>query len=400
MQIKASAYNGHLAAPSSKSYGQRLLILAALSDQNCQIEKLGLDRDTQAMKNALAVLRNNENINHRTLIDVGESGFALRTLAFVARHFSTSYLLTGQGTLNQRTHFSTIYLLEQLGLKVAHQEGKLPLEISGAITNTTIEVDGTDGSQYVSGLFLMAAKHPGNWQITVKNLNSRPYFEMTLAALKQFGFVCQQNGETYTFEGAQQLSCASAQVEGDWSSVAAHLVGAAIHGKIELSGLNPLSLQPDQNLLNALGQFGAKYEWIKSNLLISESHYKSPFDFDCTQQPDLFPMLVVLACAARGKSTLSGIHRLKNKESDRLKAMCQALEIWGVDYQIEADKIEIQGTGQIKSGKINTYNDHRIVMASCVASLLSVDGQTVEAPEAIEKSYPDFIKDFLRLTEA
>lgn len=400
MQINARTYSGHLAAPCSKSYGQRLLVLAALSDQTCQIDGLGMNLDTQAMKNALAVLRNKENINHSALVDVGESGFALRTLAFVARHFSASYELTGHGTLRQRTHFATIHLLEQLGLTVAHRDGKLPLQISGSITNTTIEVDGTEGSQYVSGLFLLAAKYPGNWQITIKKLNSRPYFEMTLAALNQFGFVYQQSGETYSFEGAQQLSCASAQVEGDWSSVAAHLVGAAIRGKIELSGLRPFSLQPDKNLLHALEQFGAKYNWNNGDLCLTESKNKTPFDFDITQQPDLFPVLVVLACAAQGKCTLSGIHRLKNKESDRLKAMCEALEIWGIGYQIEEDKIEIHGTGQIKSGKINTYNDHRIVMASCVASLLSENGQTVEGLGAIEKSYPDFITDFLRLTQA
>lgn len=399
MKTKVPTYNGHLVAPSSKSYGQRLLILAALSDQNCQLENLGTDRDTQAMKNALAALCNKEMANHGVLIDVGESGFALRTLAFVAQYFSSAYQLTGHGTLLQRTHFATIHLLEQLGLTVAHQEGKLPLQISGAITNRTIDADGTEGSQYISGLFLLAAKCPGNWQISIKKLNSRPYFEMTLAALKQFGFIYQQNGETYTFEGAQKLSCPSAQVEGDWSSVAAHLVGAAIRGKIVLSGLNRSSLQPDQNLLNALEQFGAKCEWINAQLMVSDSPDKNPFDFDCTQQPDLFPVLVVLACAAKGKSTLSGIHRLKNKESDRLKAMCAALAIWGIAYQITEDKIEILGTGQINDGRIDTYNDHRIVMASCIANMLAPAVQIPKDTIALQKSYPDFIQDFLRLTQ-
>ncbi len=400
MKTKAPSYSGHLNAPSSKSYGQRLLILAALSNQTCQLENLGTDRDTQAMKNALAALCNKENVHHDALIDVGESGFALRTLAFVAQNFCSSYQLTGHGTLLQRTHFATIQLLEQLGLTVVHQAGKLPLQISGAISQTTIEVDGTEGSQYISGLFLMAAKHPGNWQISIKKLNSRPYFEMTLAALKQFGFVYQQTGETYTFEGAQQLFCTSAQVEGDWSSVAAHLVGAAIRGHIELSGLKCSSLQPDQNLLSALTQFGAKCEWINAQLMVLESSDKTPFDFDCTQQPDLFPVLVVLACAAQGKSTISGIHRLKNKESDRLKAMCAALAIWGIAYQIIEDKIEIEGTGQIKAGQIQTFNDHRIVMASCIAHLLAAGFQIPEDTSSLQKSYPDFIQDFLRLTRA
>jgi 3-phosphoshikimate 1-carboxyvinyltransferase len=400
MKLNARAYNGQLVAPASKSHGQRLLLLAQLANKPCQISNLGTDRDTQAMQNALTTLRNNEKSAQRALINVGESGFALRTLAFVARCFCPSYQLTGSGTLLQRTHWATIQLLEQLGLDLVHQDGRLPIEVSGEITNTRLEVVGTEGSQYVSGLFLMAAKQPGNWQITVKNLNSAAYFEMTLAALSQFGFVFERNGTTYTFKGGQELSCPRAQVEGDWSSVAAHLVGAAIRGQIKIAGLQATSLQPDQNLLKALGDFGANYAWDNDTLVLSESSAKNPIDFDCTQQPDLFPVLVVLACAAKGTSILRGIQRLQNKESDRLAAMCEALTAWGISYHIKGEQIEIHGKGQISSCEINTHHDHRIVMACCVASLLSPNGQTLDAVEAVEKSYPAFVADFLHLTQA
>jgi 3-phosphoshikimate 1-carboxyvinyltransferase len=400
MKFNARSYSGQLIAPASKSHGQRLLILSQLAAQHCQIDNLGTDRDTQAMKNALEILRNHENCAQRALINVGESGFALRTLAFMARCFSPAYQLTGSGTLLQRTHWATIHLLEQLGLDLVHQDGRLPIEVSGEITNTRLEVDGTEGSQYVSGLFLMAAKHPGNWHITIKNLNSVAYFEMTLAALSQFGFVFERNGTTYTFEGGQELSCPKAQVEGDWSSVAAHLVGAAIRGKINISGLQATCLQPDQNLLKALSDFGANYTWENDNLVLSESNAKKPFDFDCTHQPDLFPVLVVLACAATGTSTLRGIQRLQNKESDRLSVMSEALTAWGISYQIKGEQIEIHGKGKISSAEINTHHDHRIVMACCVASLLSPDGQTLDAVEAVDKSYPEFVADFFRLTQA
>jgi 3-phosphoshikimate 1-carboxyvinyltransferase len=159
-------------------------------------------------------------------------------------------------------------------------------------------------------------------------------------------------------------------------------------------------LQPDQNILDALVQFGAKYEWADGILLISESKDKTPFDFDCTQQPDLFPMLVVLACAATGTSTIHGIHRLQNKESDRLSAMCAALQSWGVAYQMEEQKIAIIGKGTIEYAQIETFHDHRIVMAGCVASLLNDKGQELSEVIAVQKSYPDFLKDFKRLTSA
>jgi 3-phosphoshikimate 1-carboxyvinyltransferase len=400
MQVNAQHYFGHLLAPPSKSHGQRLLLLAALSDDPCHIEQLGDDNDTRAMAAAIAGIQNHKKTKRPISISVGESGFALRTLAFVAAAFFDSYELTGKGTLRNRQHFATIHLLEQLGLSVIQKDGVLPITVHGAIHHTEIEVDASEGSQFVSGLFMLAAKHPGNWKIKIKELNSRPYFEMTLAALQQFGFQYAYAQDTYEFNGNQTLSCVRAQVEGDWSSVAAHLVGAAIQGELSISGLNPESLQPDKNLLGAIDQFGAKYEWKEGVLFISESKVKTSFDFDCTQQPDLFPVLVVLACAAIGTSSIHGIHRLQNKESDRLSAMCAALQSWGVAYQIEEQKIDITGKGTIEHTEIETFHDHRIVMAGCVASLLNDKGQELTEVDTVQKSYPDFIKDFKRLTNA
>ena len=400
MQIKAQRYNGQLFAPASKSHGQRLLILAALSAQYCIIENLGSDSDTKAMSAAVQRFKNNSNLKESVSISVGESGFALRSLAFVAAAFFDGYALTGKGTLLNRHQWATIQVLKQLGLSVSHQNGLLPIVVYGSITNTQLEIDASEGSQFVSGLFLLAAKHPGNWKIAIKELSSRPYFEMTLAALRDFGFQYERSNDVFSFAGNQVLSCAQAKVEGDWSSVAAHLVGAAIRGEISVSGLNPESLQPDKNLLHALEQFGAKYNWNNGELILSESKNKTPFDFDCTQQPDLFPVLVVLACAAKGTSSINGIHRLKNKESDRLQAMCEAMSKWGIRYEIKEQVILIHGTGSIATAQIKTYHDHRIVMAGCVASLLCEEGQVIADASAIEKSYPGFVADFLRLTEA
>jgi 3-phosphoshikimate 1-carboxyvinyltransferase len=400
MQFKAQRYNGKLKAPASKSHGQRLLILAALSTQHCSIQNLGSDNDTNAMSAAVQHIINKSNPKESISISVGESGFALRSLAFVAAAFFETYELTGKGTLLTRHQLATIQVLEQLGLDVSHQNGLLPIVVNGSITNTQLEIDAREGSQFVSGLFLLAATHPGHWQITIKELSSRPYFEMTLAAMREFGFQYERSNDVFSFVGNQKLSCGHVQVEGDWSSVAAHLVGAAIQGEIRVSGLNKESLQPDKNLLMVLEQFGAACKWENSELHIKNSKDKTPFDFDCTQQPDLFPVLVVLACAANGKSSIKGIHRLKNKESDRLMVMCKALTSWGVHYQIKGEQIDIFGVGKVNSGTLRTYNDHRIVMAGCVASLLCAEGQEIDAVSAIEKSYPGFVADFQRLTQA
>ena len=400
MHIKAQQYNGQLSAPASKSHGQRLLLLSLITSNPFEIQQLGSDNDSRAMQAAVKSIKAQPNKEIFKTITVAESGFALRTLALVGAGFYEHYLLSGSGTLLKRQHWATIKLLEQLGLEVTHQNGYLPLEVKGQITNTQLVIDGSEGSQYVSGLFFLAANHPGTWQIEIQHLNSQPYFDLTLQTLELAGFTYQKKEDTYYFSGAQELKPNEAIVEGDWSSVAAHLVGAAIKGELSVSGLNPDSLQPDKNLLIALELFGANVRWENHQLIVTESESKHPFEFDITHQPDLFPVLVVLACAAKGTSSILGIHRLKNKESDRLKAMCDALTNWGVRFQINGDQIDINGMGQVRSAHIDTQNDHRIVMAGCIASLLCSDGQQLAETSAIEKSYPKFIEDFLHLTKA
>jgi len=399
MHVNIKALKGKLLAPPSKSHAQRLLLLSSITKSPFKIHNLGQDKDTLAMQAAIDEIKNDPSQKHKVLF-LGESGFALRSLAFMGRHFYKEYTLNGAGTLKLREHRSTIHLLEQLGLEVKHSNSLLPLEISGQIQHKRLVVDGSQGSQFVSGLFFLAAATPGSWHIEIQKLSSRPYFELTLNVLAQAGFKYTQTGDTYLFEGAQELQLDHATVEGDWSSVAAFLVGAAIKGKIEIVGLNQTSLQPDRNLLGALHQFGAQVHWENGTLQIHSTDKRQPFDFDCTQQPDLFPVLVVLACAAIGKSRISGLDRLKNKESDRLKAMCEALVSWGVAYQIKENQIEISGNGHVNNGVIETYFDHRIAMASAIAALLCKEGQHLNENQSVAKSYPAFFEDLKALTES
>lgn len=391
---------GILHAPSSKSHGQRLLLLSLLTSAPFEIQALGSDKDTRAMQAAVNSIKAQATKEVFKSISVEESGFALRTLALLSAAFYEHYELTGSGTLLKRQHWATIKVLEQLGLHVTHQNGCLPIEVKGQITQTKLVIDGSAGSQYVSGLFFLAAKHPGEWEIEIHNLNSQPYFDLTLQTLQLAGFNYQKKSDTYFFLGAQVLKLHEAIVEGDWSSVSAFLVGAAIRGNLSVLGLNPDSLQPDSNVLLALEQFGANSRWEQGELMVRESASKTPIEFDITQQPDLFPVLVVLACAANGTSCIRGIHRLKNKESDRLLVMCEALTNWGVRFQINEDQIEINGVGQVRSALIDTQNDHRIAMAGAVASLICQEGQFLNESKSVEKSYPSFLKDWLALTKS
>lgn len=399
MHIKVDSLNGIITAPPSKSHGQRLLLISALSANESQIENLGLDNDTTSMKVALHKLNQNklDKAIQTCTIDVAESGFAFRALSFIGLNFSSNYQITGSGTLQNRSHKSTIQLLAQLGLNVCHQDHRLPIEIKGEIKNMHLEVDGSEGSQHVSGLFFLAACTPGNWKIKVNNLKSRPYFELSLLVLAQAGFKCKRKGDSFEFKGKQELVLKKSKVEGDWSSMAVFCVGAAIKGKITVCGLNQNSLQPDIQILGVLEQFGAKIYWNSGLLNIESTKCRNGFHFDCSDCPDLFPILVVLACAATSMSQIKGIGRLQNKESNRLLAMEQALKLWGVDYLIINDSIQIHGKQQINYAIVHTNNDHRIAMAGATAALLNINGQNIDMPLCVNKSYPDFFDDYQAL---
>lgn len=412
MIIQANKYEGHLTAPGSKSHAQRLLLLAALSKESSTIQNFDNSADNLSTLAALRQLNHKLRLegtqvlveplpykNAQIDIQIGESGFGLRTLAFVGHCFASSYSINGVGSLLTRTHWATINTLEALGLEIQHNDGKLPLQISGSIQNFRLSVDGSSGSQHLSGLFMLASQINGSWEITVEHLKSAPYFYWTLATLRQAGFVYELKERTYFFEGAQELHLKNATIEGDWSSVAAHLVGAAISGSIHVSGLLADSLQADRGLLRILCAFGAEIKWENGVLTVTQAKEANGFQTDINDHPDLFPVLVILACAAIGVSRIQGIQRLQNKESDRLAAMCAALEAWKIQYEIKDDQITIWGKGKLPFAELNSYNDHRIAMAICMASLLSENGQAINEMHCLKKSYPGFYEDFLALSK-
>lgn len=412
MIIQANKYRGFIEAPGSKSHAQRLLLIAALSENKSTIAQFDQSADNLSMLEALSQFGHQVHLDGTSVqvepkqsktthaeIQIGESGFGLRTLAFVGHCFATSYSINGTGSLLARSHWATIQTLEALGLEVQHNDGKLPFQIAGTIKNFKITLDGSSGSQHVSGLFLLASQIKGSWEIRIDNLKSAPYFHWTLAALVQAGFVYQCKDQTYYFEGAQGLQLQNATVEGDWSSMAAHFVAAAIAGAVEVKGLLANSLQADRALLGILADFGATIEWKEQTVVVKKAPFADGFTTDVNDYPDLFPVLVILACATTEKSVISGINRLQNKESDRLAAMCSALEAWQIKYEIKQDQICIWGKGVLPFAELNSHNDHRIAMAICIASLLSAGGQAIDEMLCLKKSYPNFYIDFLALSK-
>lgn len=405
--ISPFRFHHHIQANASKSDAQRCLILAAFSDTSMDIYGLDGSEDILSMQrcleeigatfigtNPMQVRPINKKLKRTLVLNVGESGFALRTLAFLSLVCSDNVTINGSGTMLNREQGQLITILKQLGLTVDSNQGKIPLHIKGDPSISDLTVDGSAGSQAISGLCLLAPHLPNGLNIRVNDLKSKPYLEMTIHRMHAMGISIEALGEnTYSIAGNQSYHPSTCHIEGDWSGAANHIVGAAISGIVHLSGLRIDSLQADRQILEVITEFGATVEQSESELIVRESLEKTPFHTNIEDCPDLFPILVVLACAANGTSIIHGIQRLQNKESDRLLVMCELLTTFGLSYQIQSNEIHIHGTGKIGGGIVNTHQDHRIAMAASIAATISTQDIILSDESCISKSYPKFFQD-------
>lgn len=411
-KISPYKYHGSISSCGSKSHAQRILILALISRsslfiKNFIIEEIGTDVQhvlkvceqlgftyKQEPDGIQFIAPNSLLIHPESNFNIGESGFALRTLSTVLSALTDSYVIEGEKTILNRDHKGLIESLKNIGFEVNADNNKLPLKISKSESfPSIIEIDGSEGSQFISGIMMRSLTSQIDTEIRIKNMTSRPYIDLTIKTIEQFnGKVNRANDSTYLIPGGQFLKIENVILEGDWSNMAFHMVGAALNGEIVISGLSTLSTQADKIILDVLKKFGAKVEIEKSSKIKVSSALKKPFQMDLTDAPDLFPVLAVLACGANGVSKLQGTNRLVNKESNRLHSICNMLDVFKVNYQSIANELHINGRGRVNGGNVKTYDDHRIAMAAICAGTIADNAIIIDNEECINKSYKNYFK--------
>ena len=411
-KISPYKYHGSISSCGSKSHAQRILILALMSRsslfiKNFIIEEIGTDVQNvlkvceqlgftyQQEPDGIQFIAPNSHLVHpESNFNIGESGFALRTLSTVLSALTDSYVIEGEKTILNRDHKGLIESIKNIGFEVSADNNKLPLKISKSESfPSIIEIDGSEGSQFISGIMMRSLTSQIDSEIRIKNMTSRPYIDLTIKTIEQFnGKVNRANDSTYVIPGGQFLKIENVILEGDWSNMAFHMVGAALNGEIVISGVSTLSTQADKIILDVLKKFGAKVEIEKSTKIKVSSALKNPFQMDLTDAPDLFPVLAVLACGANGVSKLQGTNRLVNKESNRLQSICNMLDVFKVNYQSIAHELHINGRGRVNGGNVKTYDDHRIAMAAICAGTIADNAIIIDNEECINKSYKNYFK--------
>ena len=386
--INKSKAKGTISAPPSKSMAHRLLICAGLSAGTSKVSGLSFSQDVLATLDCLKVFgarfttcgnsvtitgANPALYNGNEILNCRECGSTLRFMIPLCLTGTSEVKLTGSQTLMERPLKVYEDIASEQNLKYQLENGILT--VRGALCPGNYEITGSISSQFVSGLLFSLPLLNGDSTLSlVPPVESRPYIDMTIEALKLFGInIISKNENTYFIKGNQSYKAANVKVEGDYSNAAFLEALNLTGGSVCVEGLNPKSLQGDKVYLKM-------FEKLKNgecNLNIA----------DC---PDLGPILFTAAALCNG-ATFTGTKRLKWKESDRVTAMMQELSKCGIFVTADENAVQVH-RGILKTPKqpISGHNDHRIVMSMAV--LLTKTGGTIEGAEAVRKSYPDFFE--------
>lgn len=412
--VSAGCVKGIIAPPSSKSYAQRAIALALLSQGKSILRNIEFCKDTRSALSCIEALGAKVEILDESTIaiegglrplsntlHVGESGLATRLFTPIASLWHEAITIQGEGTLLHRPMIMMIEPLRALGVEVRDGGGYLPIEVKGPIHGGEIEVDGSISSQFITGLLLSLPLAEDDTTLHVTSPVSTPYIDMTIDTARIFGIEIMQKEGDYTeffIEGGQKYTPADISIEGDWSGASTILVAGAIAGEVTVKNISTLSKQADTAIIRALERAGAGIIIEHDSITVSKRPLKA-FTFDATNSPDLFPALAALAAAAEGVSTIIGTSRLSHKESDRAETLRQEYEKLGIEIDISQEDVMTIRGGKIKPATVFSHGDHRIAMSLAV-SALRCDGEVViEQAECVEKSYPTFFEDLESIIE-
>jgi len=393
---------GAVTAPPSKSITQRAIAAALLTGGTTIVKNPSFCDDSiaalgMAQKLGALVLKTEDGISisgskimsdHLTL-HCGESGLAMRMFAPLSTLFSEKVTFTGEGTLLKRPVNAIIDVLRMMGVNAEATEGSLPLILTGHIKAGIYNIDGSASSQLLTGLLMTLPMADTQSEIYVENLKSKPYIDLTIQLLNDFGIsVINNQYKHFIIPGRQVFKAREYVVEGDWSGSAFLLVAGAIAGSVEVKNLSPESKQADVAIIDVLKKAGAVIA-VRDNSVTSTHSILKSFSFDATDSPDLFPPLAALAARCQGTSRITGISRLLYKESNRRESIISVLEKFNIRSYVQNDDLIITGS-ETFGAEVTSSHDHRIAM---MATLLAISGKgkvIISDAEAVTKSYPDF----------
>lgn len=390
--------------PTSKSISNRLLILQNIDNQKFDIENLSKSDDSQQM---FLMLQKKINNPQGTNFDVGNCGTAFRFLTAYLATQKGKWIIDGCPRLRQRPISSEVECLQSLGADIVYlkEQGYAPLQIIGKELHfSTCTIDANQSSQFVSALCMILPIENIEKTLIIKNLNSsKSYVQQTVSLMQNLGYNIDFKENKIHYFPHNKITLSEVEVEKDWSSAAFWYAYIANHSdkKVFLKDIKKSNLQGDTIIVEWMKVFGVQSNFLANGILIEKKENIKPkyFIADCSNNLDLVPLLIVLCVSCGIGAKLQNVQNLQYKESNRIKALQQELKEFS-EIKLQDNDIIIVPR-QIKFPKkysFSSYNDHRIAM-----SLMLLDTQIqniqIDDIECVQKSYPNFWKDYKKIKE-
>ncbi len=429
-------------APCSKSYAQRAILAAALSNGTSTLHGFTPCEDSLASIEVARSLGAKVKRHAGTVkiegigtpkpesmeidkLDVGESGLLSRLCIPLSAVLSKKEtLIEGKGTLPSRPLKGASDIMAAFGILLEnaqkHDDGQthIPLKVKGKFYPGLAEIPGAAGSQLISGLLMALPLCATDSQLFVSDPKSIPYMFMTQDILRQFGIKisCELEGNAKMLEqqdwsycngihfkvrGGQQYTSKEINIEADWSAAAVFLTYGALFGEAEVDGLNTASIQADITILDILSDAGACISYDETTVSVKRSVLQA-FEYDLNNAPDLIPLSALIAAFCPGESIIAGVQRLRSKESDRADAILKTLTQMGVEARICSDELHIKGMSlvqrflsghKLKGGRYSSFHDHRMVMMLYIAQMGADGAIEIDDTECVNKSFPNFFEE-------
>ena len=394
--------------PTSKSVSNRALLLQALCPvQRCTITNLAKCDDTEHMIKGIA-----NKSNGASLIDIGATGTAMRFLTAYLAITPGEAILTGSRRMQQRPIGILVEALRMLGADISYisNKGYPPLRIVGnKLHGGEVDIESSISSQYISALLMIGPCLTNGLTLHLRGtITSRTYIELTLDLIHHYGASAEWVDEQTIYIAPGIYEDRPLTIEGDWSAASYWYESAAIathlgyEVDIQLNGLIASSKQGDRVVADIFESLGVATKYTEEGARLKNSRpmvHRTPLELDFTHCPDIAQTLAVTCCLLGIPYIFKGIHSLRIKETDRVAALIAELHKLGyVLRTISNSQLVWDGerTEPMKCPTITTYDDHRMAMAFAPAALC-YEGLTIENPEVVTKSYPEFWKDMDKL---
>lgn len=415
LRVHPGSVRGRVVAPPSKSYTHRAFLLGLLSEGTTVVEDALASEDPRATLDAVEALGAKVARGPRIeihsdghlrapgrSIDCLNSGTTLRLLSALACLTDRPVTLTGDASLRKRPLEPLADALRELGAEAATTDGMAPITVRGPLRGGRTRLPGDISSQFVSALLLAGARTPQGVAVEIEGaLKSRPYVDITLEMMQEFGVVeltltRAAHGDVFHVEGEQRYRARAYRVPGDFSTATFPLVAGALAGEVTVENLPARTAQGDKAILDQLEAFGVSVRRSERAATVTASPLRG-CALDLSDTPDAFPALCALAAHAQGETVLSGAAHLRFKESDRIRAMVANLRKLGVDAEERPDGAVVRG-GRVRGARgLVTKGDHRIEMALAICALRAEGPVELDDHEAHVVSYPRFLDDMRKL---